>query len=147
MASPGAPSMLAIGTTAPTSSRLSPLVRAQVQTCPLKTPPQAPCTSTMGTSFAQAEARIESARHFASSARRMVWLPSKGDRIGARPEPTYPLFRKGAARNGRRNLERVAVVELLEHRVRKPEAVELPERVVIPVVVEILVVGFEDPPV
>ena len=45
------------------------------------------------------------------------------------------------------SLQRVLVVELLQHLVGQADAVQLPERVIVAVVVEVLVVGLEDAPV
>src|SRR6059036_2870698 len=57
------------------------------------------------------------------------------------------LVRETRVREPRRQLQRVRVVELLQHRIGQADAVELPERVIVPVIVEILVVGLEHPPV
>ena len=48
---------------------------------------------------------------------------------------------------GRASPQRVLVVQLLQHLVGQAHAVELPERVVVAVVVEVLVVGLEHAPV
>src|SRR5919107_2755459 len=47
----------------------------------------------------------------------------------------------------RRDLERVPKIDLLQHRVREPDAVQLPEGVIAAVVVEVLVARLEHAPV
>src|SRR5439155_21205388 len=47
----------------------------------------------------------------------------------------------------RRDLQRVLIIDLPKHCIRKPNAVQLPERMVITVVIEVLVVGLEHTPV
>src|SRR5215218_3946032 len=57
------------------------------------------------------------------------------------------LTRKGGARQRPRDAQRVPVIDLLQHRVWQIDAVQLPERVVWPVVVEVVVARLEDAPV
>jgi hypothetical protein len=46
-----------------------------------------------------------------------------------------------------RHLQRVLVIQLAQHLVGKTDAIQLPERVIVAVVVEVFVVGFEDAPI
>src|SRR4029078_12439621 len=57
------------------------------------------------------------------------------------------LLRPAALRQARLHFQRVLVIELLQDLVGEPHAVQLPERVVAAVVVEVLVVGLEHAPV
>src|SRR5215211_2423376 len=50
-------------------------------------------------------------------------------------------------RQPRGELQRIPEIELLQHIIRQIDSVELPERVIVAVVVEVLVGGFEDAPV
>src|SRR3954463_16453258 len=63
-------SMLAAGTTAPTSNRLSPCVLAHVHTCALLMSAHAPFTSVTGMSFEHAPTMI--ARSAAPTVRRVI---------------------------------------------------------------------------
>src|SRR5215204_3858175 len=58
-----------------------------------------------------------------------------------------PLLRPPGLRQTGLHLQGVLVIELLQHRIRQPHPVQLPERVIRPVVVEILVMRLEDAPV
>src|SRR5258706_8502776 len=55
--------------------------------------------------------------------------------------------RESRARQARCHLQRILVVELFQHLIGQPDAVQLPERMVVAIVVEILVVGLEHTPV
>ncbi len=57
-----------------------------------------------------------------------------------------PLLRPARLRKSRRDPKSIAVVDVLQHFVRQVEAVQLPEGVVIAVVVEVVIGGLEDPP-
>ncbi len=57
-----------------------------------------------------------------------------------------PMGGKSPSRQARHESQRVAVVQLPQDHVGQVQAVELPEGVVVPVVVEILVRGLERPP-
>src|SRR5258705_7588550 len=63
--------------------------------------------------------------------------------------PSYPtpLIRPARLGEAGFDLQGVPVIQLLQHGVRQPHAIELPEGVVRPVVVEILIVRLENPPV
>src|SRR5262244_3373045 len=52
-----------------------------------------------------------------------------------------------ALREPRGQSERVLEVQFLQHRIRQIDSIQLPERVVVAVVVEVLVLRLEDPPV
>src|SRR5215207_8220154 len=57
------------------------------------------------------------------------------------------LFRPAGLRQRRRQAQRVLVIELLQHGIWQIDAVQLPERVIVPVVVEVVVARLEHPPV
>src|SRR5690242_3121382 len=57
------------------------------------------------------------------------------------------LLRPAALRNPLRDFQRVLEVDFFQHVVWKIDAVKLPERVIRTVVVEIIVLGLEHPPV
>src|SRR5215218_6962637 len=58
-----------------------------------------------------------------------------------------PLLWPPCLRKAGRDRERVFVIQLLQHVIRQRHSVELPEGVVIAVIVEVLVIGFEHAPV
>src|SRR5918993_1999148 len=66
-------------------------------------------------------------------------------RYEAMRNPSLP--RETGARNSGQKLKCVLVIELPQHRVRQAETVQLPERVIVAVVIEVFVVGFEDAPI
>src|SRR6266404_4074465 len=73
--SDGPPSIVVIGTVAPTSTTLAPWVRAQVHTCPLNTITHSPFTSTVGAPRPGAEMRSAiHANTFAESRETMVYI-------------------------------------------------------------------------
>src|SRR5688572_21886228 len=58
-----------------------------------------------------------------------------------------PDLRETGARQSRHQLQCVLIVQLPQRLIGQADAVELPEGVVVAVVVEVLVVGLEHPPV
>src|SRR5678815_4586655 len=59
----------------------------------------------------------------------------------------YPLVRPARLWQAGCDAQRVLVVQLFQHDVRQVHAVQLPERVVVTVVIEVLVLRLEDAPV
>src|SRR5260221_11386124 len=57
------------------------------------------------------------------------------------------LIRKSCSRQSGRQFQGVLIVELLQDGIGQADAVQLPERVVVAVIVEVLVVGLEHAPV
>src|SRR5687768_15385514 len=61
--------------------------------------------------------------------------------------PVYPSVRPPALRQPLHNFQCVLVVDLLEDLVRQVDAVQLPERVIVAIVIEVVVAGLENAPV
>src|SRR5579872_1807465 len=91
------------------------------------------------------------------STTRMLWPRRASSSARCEPmKPAPPVTRYEAMvvsvrvvrlREAGRQLEGVLVIQLPEHLVGQADAVKLPERVIVAVVVEVLVVGLEDAPV
>src|SRR5437667_12857649 len=73
--------------------------------------------------------------------------------VSAKDEPAFALrasarqASESGPRKARNEPQRVLIVELPQDRVGQADPVQLPERVIVAVVVEVLVVGLEDAPV
>src|SRR5688500_19764644 len=57
------------------------------------------------------------------------------------------LPRPARLRQSRRDLQRVLVIHLLQHSVGQIDSVQLPEGMVVPVIIEVVIARFEYPPV
>src|SRR6186997_2634363 len=84
--------------------------------------------------------------HASPPCRPRLWASIAGGNPHSRPRTGDRLREAGLGQTWH-ELQRILIVQLSQHLVRQADAVELPERVIVAVVVEILVVGLEDAPV
>jgi hypothetical protein len=69
------------------------------------------------------------------------------DHTHTRSSNSAVLSRKCGCRNSWRQLQRVLVIQLLQDHVGQVQAVHLPERMIVPVIIEVFVLRLEHPPV